>query len=165
MNVNVVSIISILVVASPWVVVVVVVHCFCCREYSSSAGEAARRRHQRRRHRRQKMSPLLCSVCFFLFFGGKGFEIFYFSVAAVRGFGYLSLQKSKSFFFSLFSLSEKHALFLHTFPDAYSHSHLHTNNIIMSSAVSSYLVLVSLYLFFLLSHSLFLSLEFVVGVL
>ena len=65
-------------------------------------------------------------------------------------FGYLS-----------FSLSLKHALlFLHTFPDAHSHSHLkHTNTIIMSSAVSSsYLALVSLYLFFfLLSHSFSLS--------
>jgi hypothetical protein len=78
-NVNVVSIISILVVASPWVVVVVVVHCFCCREYSSSAGEAARRRHQRRRHRRQKMSPLLCSVSvFFCFLEEKVLRFFIF---------------------------------------------------------------------------------------
>jgi hypothetical protein len=72
------------------------------------------------------------------------------------GGGYLSLSP---FFLSFLSL--KHALFLHTFPDAHSHSHLkHTNTIIMSSAVSSsYLALVSLYLFFffLLSHSFSLS--------
>lgn len=124
MNVNVVSIISILVVASPWVVVVVVVHCFCCREYSSSAGEAARRRHQRRRHRRQKMSPLLCSVCFFLFFGGKGFEIFYFSVAAVRGFGYLSLQVSP--FSSLFSLSLRNTRCSFILSPTHIHIHIYT---------------------------------------
>ena len=135
MNVNVVSIISILFVASPWVVVVVVVHCFCCREYSSSAGEAARRRHQRRRHRRQKMSPLLCSVCFFLFFGGKGFEIFYFSVAAVRGFGYLSLlfldislssSKKVSPFSSLFSLSLRNTRCSFILSPTHIHIHIYT---------------------------------------
>lgn len=96
---------------------------------------------------------------------GKG--DLYFSVAGCLWkislpplFGYLLV-----LFLSFLSFL-KRALFLHTFPDAHSHSHLHTNNIIMSSAVSSYLVLVSLYLFFfLLSHSLFLSLECVVGVL
>ena len=72
---------------------------------------------------------------------------------------WISLLKISPFFLSFLSL--KHALFLHTFPDAHSHSHLkHTNfTIIMSSAVSSsYLALVSLYLFFfLLSHSFSLS--------
>ena len=72
----------------------------------------------------------------------------------------LFLDISLEAFFFLSFLSLKHALFLHTFPDAHSHSHLkHTNTIIMSSAVSSsYLALVSLYLFFfLLSHSFSLS--------
>ncbi len=83
----VVSIISILVVASPWVVVV---HCFCCWEYSSSVGEAARR-HRRRRHRRQKMcvffSGLEEKVLRFLFFCGCLWRI---SLPPL--FGYLSLK-------------------------------------------------------------------------
>ena len=87
------------------------------------------------------------SLFLWLFFCGGG----YLSLSPL--FGYLLL------FLSFLSL--KHALFLHTFPDAHSHSHLkHTNTIIMSSAVSSsYLALVSLYLFFffLLSHSFSLS--------
>ena len=75
-------------------------------------------------------------------------------------FGYLSP-------FSLFSLFSETRVVPSYFPRrTFTFTLSHTNNIIMSSAVSSYLVLVSLYLFFfLLSHSLFLSLECVVGVL
>ena len=91
---------------------------------------------------------------FFLFFCGGCF-----SVEEDISPSLLFLDISFLLFLSFLSL--KHALFLHTFPDAHSHSHLkHTNfTIIMSSAVSSsYLALVSLYLFFfLLSHSFSLS--------
>jgi len=100
----------------------------------------------RKRRKKREIFFSLFSFSLWLFFCGGG----YLSLSPL--FGYLLL------FLSFLSL--KHALFLHTFPDAHSHSHLkHTNTIIMSSAVSSsYLALVSLYLFFfLLSHSFSLS--------
>ena len=135
-----------------------VVHCFCCWEYSSSVyGEAARR--HRRRHR--------SSVVFW--FGRQRRFIFF-----CRGLFVEDISPS-SFWISLLVLFLSFLSFLklsRVVPSSYfprrtfTFTLSHTNNIIMSSAVSSYLVLVSLYLFFfLLSHSLFLSLECVVGVL
>ena len=60
--------------------------------------------------------------------------------------------------FSLFSLSETRVVPSYFPRRTFTFTLSHTNNIIMSSAVSSYLVLVSLYLFFfLLSHSFSLS--------
>ena len=140
-------------------------HCFCCWEYSSSAGEAARR-HRRRRHRKGniRVSSLFeekeeKKERFFFFFSLFLFGCFSVEEDISPSLLFLDIALKISPFFLSF-LSLKHALFLHTFPDAHSHSHLHTNfTIIMSSAVSSsYLVLVSLYLFFfLLSHSFSLS--------
>ena len=125
------------------------VHCFCCWEYSSSVGEAARR-HRRRRHR--------SSV---FWFGRQRRFIFFCRGLFVEDISPSSFWISLSFF-SLFSLFRNTRCSFILSP---THILTYTNTIIMSSAVSSYLVLVSLYLFFLLSHSLFLSLEFVVGVL
>ena len=131
-----------------------VVHCFCCWEYSSSVyGEAARR--HRRRHR--------SSVVFW--FGRQRRFIFFCSGLFVEDISPSSFWISLSPF-SLFSLFSETRVLPSYFPRrTFTFTLSHTNNIIMSSAVSSYLVLVSLYLFFLLSHSLFLSLECVVGVL
>ena len=98
----------------------------------------------------------LLSLCLSVWFGGgKSSLRFLFSVAVCVSptksppplFGYLSLGP-----FSLFSLSETHARVVPSyFPRrTFTFTFTHTNNIIMSSAVSSYLVVVSLYLFFFL---------------
>ena len=99
-------------------------------------------------------SLLSLSVCLSGLEGEKALR-FLFSVAVCVSptkslpplFGYLSLGP-----FSLFSLSETHARVVPSyFPRrTFTFTFTHTNNIIMSSAVSSYLVVVSLYLFFFL---------------